>query len=84
MAITLSGGVEATFTSGAINYKSHTFTGSIGQLTVTGTGTQTVQFLLVGGGGGGARGAGGTSNSTDHGNGGGGGGVFYKIGRAHV
>lgn len=77
MAITLSGGVINTFTSGAVNYKSHTFTGSIGQLTVTGTGTQAVQFLLVGGGGGGARGAGGTSNTTDHGNGGGGGGVFY-------
>lgn len=77
MALTLSGGVVTTFTSGAVNYQSHTFTGSTGELTISGTGTQAVQFLLVGGGGGGSRGAGGESNVTDRGNGGGGGGVFY-------
>lgn len=78
MALTLSGGVINTFTSGAVNYKSHTFTGSADQLTITGTGTQAVQLLLVGGGGGGSRGGGGESIFTDHGNGGGGGGVFYN------
>jgi hypothetical protein len=77
MALTLSGGVISTFTSGAVNYQSHTFTGSADQLTITGTGTQAVQFLLVGGGGGGSRGGGGQSSTVDHGNGGGGGGVFY-------
>jgi len=77
MALTLSGGVITTFTSGAVNYKSHTFTGSTGELTISGTGTQAVQLLLVGGGGGGARGGGGETATTTHGNGGGGGGVFF-------
>lgn len=77
MALTLSGGVVTTFTSGAVNYQSHTFTGSIGELTISGTGTQAVQLLLVGGGGGGSMGGGGESNATNRGNGGGGGGVFY-------
>jgi hypothetical protein len=77
MALTLLGGVITTFTSGAVNYKSHTFTGSTDQLTISGTGTQAVQLLVVGGGGGGSRGGGGQSIVTDHGNGGGGGGVFF-------
>ncbi len=76
MALTLSGGTETTFTSGAVNYKSHTFT-STGNLTITGTGTQAIQVLVVGGGGGGALGGGGESNATTRGNGGGAGGIFY-------
>lgn len=76
MAITLSGGVITTFTSGAVNYKSHMFTAS-GELTVTGTGTQAVQLLLVGGGGGGSLGGGGETSTTTRGNGGGGGGLYY-------
>lgn len=77
MALTLSGGTITTFTSGAVNYQSHTFTGSADELTISGTGTQTVQLLVVGGGGGGSLGGGGETNVTNRGNGGGGGGVFY-------
>ena len=76
MALTFLGGTETTFTSGAVNYKSHTFTAS-GDLTITGTGTQAMQFLVVGGGGGGALGGGGETNVTTRGNGGGAGGLFY-------
>ena len=45
----LSGGTTATYTTGAVNYQSHTFL-STGNLTITGTGN--IDALIISGGGG--------------------------------
>ena len=66
----VTGGTESTYTSGGVNYKTHTFTSS-GTLTVTGAGD--IEYLVVAGGGAGGNAMGG---------GGGAGGLIHNIGGA--
>jgi len=63
ISATATGGVTASYTSGGLNWRSHTFTSSA-NLVVTG-GDLTVYYLVVGGGGGGG-------GETGYTNGGGG------------
>ena len=67
-----AGGVMNTFTSGGVNYTSHTFISGSGSFTIL-NGETTAQVLVVGGGGGGT--AGGAQNLLAYG--GGAGGVNY-------